>query len=418
MRFLFVLGLVVSAAATMVAAATASTATRFDSAVQQILAQPYQPNYVPLGFDTAFGDASVLNTAPAQDYTSGSIAGSPDAPAWPPWFAFVLLHSADGAPLLGKLALHPGDGPGVVVVHGFNTHGYDSVIRWAAMLYANGYDVLAADQRDFSFESSAGYGYPGWQQTFGWKESEDVLAAGRYLAAQPGTKDIGVVGFSEGGQNTVLALALDGGKVFKAGLQFSGPADQNTQVYSTAVPAGCSTPLCTYPVTDALVQLVVPPYDNGNVCTALDRAATLYGLDGFDILAHETAFHAQQLVKVPLLNVYSADDSLVPSFEARMMAGYELGKPLQRTLEVTRGEHAYFFDRWWQQRALLLYFKATLPSATSFAAVTTTPTVNQTAGGLPFGEQLVPLTGATAASADGMLAPYVCDTTRGAPGAG
>src|SRR4029450_13562427 len=93
-----------------------------------------------------------------------------------------------------------------VVVHGFNTHGYASVIRWAAMLYANGYDVLAADQRDFSFEHYPGFGYPAWQQTFGWKESEDVLAASRYLAAQRGTKDIGVVGFSEGGQNTVLVL--------------------------------------------------------------------------------------------------------------------------------------------------------------------------------------------------------------------
>ena len=47
MRFLLVLGLVVSAAATIVAAAAASTATRYDSAVRQILAEPYQPNYIP-----------------------------------------------------------------------------------------------------------------------------------------------------------------------------------------------------------------------------------------------------------------------------------------------------------------------------------------------------------------------------------
>jgi hypothetical protein len=79
MRFLLVLGLVVSAAATIVAAAAASTATRYDSAVRQILAEPYQPNYILQGFDTAFGGASVLDNAPAQDYTSGSIAGSPDA---------------------------------------------------------------------------------------------------------------------------------------------------------------------------------------------------------------------------------------------------------------------------------------------------------------------------------------------------
>jgi predicted alpha/beta-fold hydrolase len=417
MRIILVLAAVTAAAALLVTAASAGTSTRFQTAVQQILAQPYQPSYVPEGYDTAFGSANVLNTAPAQDYTSGSIPGSPDAPAWPAWFKPVQFTSGDGAPLLGQLALHSGDAPGIVVAHGFNTHGYASVIRWAAMLYANGYDVLAADQRDFSFENDAHLGYPAWQQTFGWKESQDIVSAGRYLDAQRGTKDIGVVGYSEGGQNTVLALALDAGQVFKSGIQFSGPADQDTQIYSTAVPAGCQTPLCTYPATDALVQLVVPPYDNADVCTALSRAGTLYGTDGFAILAHETAFHAQQKVKVPLLNLYSADDSLVPSFEAEMMAGYEGGNALQRTLEVTRGEHAYFFDRWWQQRAILLYFKTTLATAAGSAKVTTTPTVNQTPGGLAFGEQLVPLA-ATKASADAKLAPYICDTSRGKPGAG
>ena len=416
MRLSLAIAVALTLAATLATSATADTASKYRAAVSQILAQPYQPDYVPQGYDAAFGSANVLNTAPAQDYTTGSIPGSPDAPAWPAWFRPVQFKSADGAPLLGELAMHSGDAPGVVVVHGFNTHGYASVIRWAAMLYANGYNVLAADQRDFSFENDAHLGYPAWQQTFGWKESEDVVAAGRYLAAQRGTKDIGLVGYSEGGQNTVLALALDAGRVFKAGIQFSGPADQDTQIYSTAVPAGCATPFCTYPVTDALVQLVVPPYDNGDVCVALSRAGTLYGTDGFGILSHETAFHAQQRVKVPLLNVYSADDSLVPAFEAQMMAGYEVGNALQRTLEVTRGEHAYFYDRWWQQRAILLYFKTLLPAAAGSAKVTAKPTVNQTSGGLAFGEQLVPLM-ATKASADAMLAPYVCDTSRGKPGA-
>jgi dienelactone hydrolase len=397
--------------------AAADTASRFHAAVDSILAQPYQPDYVPSGDDAAFGPANVLNTFPAEDYTSGSIPGSPDAPAWPPWFTPVGFTSADGAPLLGELGLHPGTAPAVVVVHGFNTHGYASVIRWAAMLYANGYDVLAADQRDFSFEYSAGEGYPAWQQTFGWKEAEDVLAAGRYLDSRKGVHGkAGLVGFSEGGQNTVLALALDRDhRVFSAGLQFSGPADQDTQIYSTAVPSGCSSPLCTYPATDALVALVVPPYDM-DVCTAIASAATLYATSGFGILSHETAAHAQAKVSVPLLSFYSADDSLVPPFEAQMMAGYEVGNPLQATYEVARGEHAYFFDRWWQQRAILLYFKAMIPEAQSDSAVTTAATVNQTSGGPAFGDQLVPLAGASRAATDALLAPYICDTSRGVPG--
>src|SRR2546422_5103561 len=359
------------AAATLTATgpvAAGPSATQFQGTVDAILAEPYQPDYVPLGYDSAFGDAAVLNTAPAQDYTTGSIPGSPDAPAWPPIFKPVLLHSLDGAPLLGQLALQPGKHAGIVVVHGFNTHGNLSVIRWAAMLAANGYNVLAADQRDFNFEWSAGYGYPDWLQTFGWKEAEDVLAMGRFLAAQPGVTSVGVVGFSLGAQDTVLALALDGQEapgraVFSAGLQWSGPADQNTQIYSTAVPPACQTPACTYPATDALITLVVPPYTYTDVCQALAAAAAYYGTTPYAILTHEAAYRAQQHVRVPLLGFYAADDPLVQAFQATMMAGYQAGNPLQRTLELARGAHAYFYDRWWQQRAILLYFKRLLPGA-------------------------------------------------------
>jgi len=395
-------------------------AVQFQTAVEAILAQPYQPDYVPLGYDSAFGPAAVLNTAPAQDYTTGSIPGSPDAPAWPPMFKPVLLRSLDGAPLLGQLALQPGKHPGIVVVHGFNTHGNLSVIRWAAMLAANGYNVLAADQRDFNFEYSAGYGYPDWLQTFGWKEAEDVLAMGRFLAGQPGVTSVGVVGFSLGAQDAVLALALDGQEalgraVFSAGLQWSGPADQNTQIYSTAVPPACQTPACTYPATDALITLVVPPYTYTDVCQALADAAAYYGTTSYAILTHEAAYRAQQHVRVPLLGFYAADDPLVQAFQATMMAGYQAASPLQRTLELARGAHAYFYDRWWQQRAILLYFKSLLPGADRDAWIGTTPTVSQTPGGAPAGQQLVDLGSPTPSYADAQAAPFVCDTSQPPP---
>ena len=118
--------------------AVAGPTARFHSAVDQILAQPYQPDYVPVGFDSSFDGANVPNTFPVQDYTTGSIPGSPDAPAWPAQFQPVLFHSGDGAPLLGELALHAAAAPGIVVVHGFNTHGNLSVTRWATMLYVSG----------------------------------------------------------------------------------------------------------------------------------------------------------------------------------------------------------------------------------------------------------------------------------------
>ena len=206
----------VAVASALTSAASADTASKVRSAVDQILAQPYQPDYAPQGYDTAFGNANVLNTAPAQDYTSGSIPGTPTRPPGrvvPSCPVHVCGRRAAARPARDPRRQRAGRGRGARLQHARLRVG----VRWAAMLYANGTTFLAADQRDFSFENDAKLGYPAWQQTFGWKESEDVVAAGRYLAAQRGTKDIGLVGYSEGGQNTVLALALDGGNCSRRG---------------------------------------------------------------------------------------------------------------------------------------------------------------------------------------------------------
>src|SRR5262245_62929099 len=117
-------------------AGAVSLTSRFQSTIDAILAEPYQPNYVPFGIDSAFGSAAVLNTAPAEDGRTGSTPGGPEALEWPPIFKPVVFESADGSSLSGRLALQPGKRPGIVVVHGFNTHGNLSVIRWAAMLAA------------------------------------------------------------------------------------------------------------------------------------------------------------------------------------------------------------------------------------------------------------------------------------------
>ena len=379
----------------VVPAGAVSLTSRFQSTIDAILAEPYQPNYVPQGIDSAFGSAAVLNTAPAQDGTTGSIPGSSDAPAWPPIFKAVVLDSADGAPLPGQLALQPGKRPGIVVVHGFNTHGSRSIVRWAAMLAANGYNVLVADLRDVDMAYTFGHGSPDWPPTIGWKEAEHVLAMGRFLKAQPGVTSVGVLGFGLGAQSTVLALALDGAQtgespVFATGLQWSGPADQNSQIHSTA-------------------------YAKNDVCAVLDATALHYGTTPYTILTQEAAYRRQLTIRAPLLGFYSADDPIVLPFHSTMMAGYQAGRPLQRTIQLTSGDHAYFYDRWWQQRAILLYFKGMLPCTQGDPTIGTTPTVNQTEGGAPAREQLVDLGASTRALADAQAAPFVCDPRQPPP---
>ena len=104
-------------------------------------------------------------------------------------FSQVVIHSADGAPLFAQVALHPARIPASSSCTGSTRTAMPRSIRWAALLYASGYDVIAADQRDFSTSrTTRKVGYPDWLQTFGWKESEDVLAAGRYLSAAAGRR--------------------------------------------------------------------------------------------------------------------------------------------------------------------------------------------------------------------------------------
>ena len=263
----------------------ASPADRFGAAVDEILAQPYQSAYVPLGLDGAFEQA-VVNTAPAEDYTTGSIPGSPDLPAWPAAFSQVLIHSADGAPLLAQVALHPGTHPG---------RRRRARLQHARLRVGDplgGAAVRARLRRDrrrparllLRVERRA-TAIPDWLQTFGWKESEDVLAAGRYLAAQPG---VGARrrrrlqrGRAEHGARARARRGGEASRIFSAGLTFSGPADQNTQA-------------STEHRRDATRWSRSSRRTRRRFCGALDRRGRVLRHDaGSRSCAHETAMHAQ-----------------------------------------------------------------------------------------------------------------------------
>jgi hypothetical protein len=146
----------------------------------------------------------------------------------------------------------------------------------------------------------------------------------------------------------------------------------------------------------------------------LTDAGKAYGTTPYDVFTHESAMHAQRAIRVPLLNVYSQDDQLVKPLMAGLMASYEQGNPLQRTLLLDHGMHAYFYDRWWQQQAILDYFKSMLGAADP--SIHTATTVNQTPGGAAFSSHLLDIPAQSPADADASLAPFVCDASMPAPG--
>lgn len=385
----------------------AASGTNVDEAVARLLALPYDPAAQPTGLDAAFGDSDYPAAFPITDTSTGTCCTGPvpDQPPladlappfadWPATFELIELTSADGTPLHAYMSIVPG-APGVVVMHGFNTNGKYSAVRYAAFLRANGYSVIAPDHRDMGREwTRGGSWHPDGTrhgQTLGWKEAEDLLAAAATLADR-GVDTIGVLGFSEGAQNTILALGRDHSNLIDAAITFSPPADQASLAQrSPATTAALLTTvvnqpdLCTYLAdVGAREEFRASP----NFMLRHDSAVdTLDGIVGAGVDTPAVHFHAQ-------------DDELVPSWNAVALASRTLSMPSQATVLIESGNHAYFTDRWWTQVAVLTWFETWLDGAGT--VTTSEPTIAQPAAGRPLSEQTIDLSGTTREEGDAEL---------------
>ncbi|WP_157965672.1 cell wall-binding repeat-containing protein [Euzebya rosea] len=382
-----------------------------DDAVDRLLALPYTPLYQPQGTDSAFGDDGYPSAFPATDTAGGEgccVGPVPDQPPladlappfadFPATFDRIQLTSADGTPLHAMISIVPG-APGIVVAQGFNTNGKHSIVRYAAFLRANGYSVIAPDHRDMGREwVRGGSWHPSGErrgQTIGWKEGQDFLAAAQELHDR-GVPAIGMLGFSEGAQNTLLALAEDHHGVIDAVMTFSGPADQATQGTRNDV------------ATAALLTTVV---NNPDLCGYLQGvgAREEFSASPNHILRHGSAVDAVDGIiggapvdRVPGVHFYAADDTLVQDYHATLLASRTNELQHHRTVLVRAGNHAYFYDRWWTQAAALEWFGTWLDPD---GMTTAQPTVAQSAGGAPMADQVTDLSTVSRADGDAERSP-------------
>ncbi|MBW3583977.1 MAG: hypothetical protein KY455_12860 [Euryarchaeota archaeon] len=124
---------------------------------------------------------------------------------YPHPFRRVRIESADGTVISAWLGLQPVPRPGVVLVPGMFSSKDDTAIKGRAirMWRRWNYNVLAIELRGFGQSS-------GSPNTAGWKESEDVLAAARYLRSFNNVTRIGVIGESMGATAALIAAANEG----------------------------------------------------------------------------------------------------------------------------------------------------------------------------------------------------------------
>lgn len=276
-------------------------------------------------------------------------------------FAFfpVTFHAADGTPLAGRMTIRD-DGrprPGVVIVPGMaQTKNLRYIVDVAELFARNGWHVLTFDLR--------GHGDSGQLSaamiTAGWKETDDVLGAVRYLAARSAATSVAVIGFSLGGRSLVRAMGQDEASSIAAGIAVSAalPAGPPLKPRDPGTPPS--------PLEKFYMGFLGAP----SLYEYWQRAARSYGVDVQTLRENMAADTWLPRVRRPLLLLHALDDFLwLMQVKRGRHDGGIFGlayrdlvrdHPHVRTLLVDRGNHAgmlYLSDPHWFALSALTYLK-------------------------------------------------------------
>ena len=262
--------------------------------------------------------------------------------AYPSQFRHVNFHGADGVPIAATLALHESERPGLVVVHGlFSTNMFDYVREIAVRAYYDwGFNVAAVDLRSFGLTDMMSDA----PSTGGWKEGEDIVAAGRWLK-ELGSTSVGALGISLGGSSVLNASygegaeeALDGGI-----LSVCAPSDTHLAAARLSRKVGVRHP--AYPMTKFFQALLVakvrtgrwPDHIRGLVEPVEAISAPYYGVTAEEIWERSSAKNHIQGARVPVLALHSTDDQVIPVEHAHKLAEAAAGNDLVRVVDRARG---------------------------------------------------------------------------------
>lgn len=243
--------------------------------------------------------------------------------SYPAQFTDHVFESLDGERISASIGLQDRPGrPGLVVVHGlFTSRRFDYVRDIAVTAYYEwGFNVAAIDLRSFGITELVSPA----PNTGGWKEGEDVVAAGLYLK-QLGSSTAGALGISLGGSSVLNASytegaeeALDGGII-----AVCGPADPRmaAERLSRKVPRRHPA----YPINRAFRAMLVSRVRSSRWHVEVEKmadvvehmAAPYYGLSAEEIWERSAARNHIHGAKVPLLVLHPSDDQIIKVEHAR-----------------------------------------------------------------------------------------------------
>jgi pimeloyl-ACP methyl ester carboxylesterase len=274
--------------------------------------------------------------------------------AYPAQFSDHVFEGADGEHIAASVALHEGGGrPGLIVVHGlFSSRRFDYVRQIAVRAFFEwGFNVAAVDLRSFGLTNLTSQA----PTSTGWKEGEDILAAGRYLK-ELGATTVGALGISLGGSSVLGACHPDGADEALDGgiLAISPPGDPRAMAKRLSRRLPRSHP--AYAINRGFWAMLTSRIRQSrweNVEDFVDPieriSAPYYEIEPDELWHRAAAREHIADAKVPVLVLHPSDDAIIPVAQAEELAQAARDNDLVRVWILPGGGHGAIdaIDRGW-----------------------------------------------------------------------
>ncbi|GIW12336.1 MAG: hypothetical protein KatS3mg061_3393 [Dehalococcoidia bacterium] len=255
-------------------------------------------------------------------------------------FERVEFPSADGTPLVGRLARHGDALPRPAVVFGHSVWAskeLDGIVDLAEFFFANGWHALAFDFQghgESAQRSPAPY-------TMGWKEGENFVGAARFLRHQPSVSSVALIGFSMAGAAAILAAAA-APELVDTLVVVSPPARQEIHFIMSHI--------------DKWLRIA-----GTDPVTYFNTAGAYYGISGEEVRRRDETVEAMRTLLVPTLLIQTADDDYIPAPDQAQLAAAARQNPRVLLIAQPRGGHGlelFLNDRYWFKGVAAAFLKA------------------------------------------------------------
>jgi len=284
---------------------------------------------------------------------------------YPASFEPVMLESQDGTPVCGHLGLHPKDAqrPALILASGSFASKNASWLLTLALsaFYEWGFHVLALDLRNLGDSGRFSEAPTSW----GYRESDDIVAAAEYLESLDIVSTVGVCGVGMAASSALVAAArsrldrpLSGGVV-----AVSGYAEAESEVDRLgSQDAGSASRSVQTLIRRTLLLFKTlaggpRPFFDPKAYTR-EVSCQYYEIGEGDLYRKASPINMMSEIEVPCLIMHALDDSIAPVGDAHALLRAAGENPMVSALIVPAGGHTLHSPatRKWFYQVLKTFF--------------------------------------------------------------